>query len=116
MLMKKVAVINSDPDFRHLVKSYLERKGYAALSINVDEPVLPRLREHLPDVIVLDVTAEQHARICEQLRSDERIQHARLVVLSEHPTQKLPPGCTPDEVLLKPFSPQDLLEKIGRLI
>jgi len=111
--MKKVAVINSDPDFRRLVKSFLERKGYAALTINIDEPVLPPLIELQPDVIVLDINAEKDAHVCEQIRRHEKVRRARLVILTEYHPDTL--QCDADEVLIKPFAPEDLLEKIALL-
>jgi two-component system, OmpR family, response regulator BaeR len=111
--MKKVLLINDDPDFQRLIKKYLSRKGFLAETIDMADDVIPFVEEFKPDVIIVDMKMETDKGICSQLRQELKIE-AKLVLLSD---QSVKPTtlhiCKPDVVLQKPFHPEELVEKIA---
>jgi two-component system alkaline phosphatase synthesis response regulator PhoP len=112
--MKKVMVINEDPDFQQLMKSYLQRHGFVPEVVNHNEPVVVRVQEFQPDVIVLDVEQERDRMICRQLQERRLTETARLVLLTDF---DIPPelNCSPDAIIRKPFEPQEFIERIKAL-
>lgn len=113
LLMKKVLLINDDPDFQFLIKSYLERKGYLAETIDMTDDVISFVEEFKPDVIIVDMKMETDKGICSQLRQKLKLP-AKLVLLSD---QSVKPTtlhiCKPDVILPKPFEPEELIKKIA---
>ena len=111
--MKRVLLINDDPDFQYLIKTYLERKGFVAKTIDVTDNVIPLVEEFKPHVIIVDMKMETDKNICSELRQKLKVE-AKLVLLSD---QSVKPTtlhiCKPDVIIEKPFQPEELIEKIA---
>ncbi|MEO8582245.1 MAG: response regulator [Flavitalea sp.] len=113
--MKKILVINDDPDFQLLLKSYLHRQGYDADTINDTDAIIPKIEAFLPDLIVLDVVKERDLAICKNLQQNEKFKGMRIVLLADQKT--LPPtDCKPAAIIRKPFQPTAFLKKISELL
>src|SRR5688572_1577293 len=111
--MKKVLLINDDPDFQYLIKSYLQRKGFEAKTIDANEPVIPLVKEFEPHVIIIDMKLETDKGICDQIRDKVKTM-AKIVLLTDKSIKKeMMHACKPDVVLQKPFKPEELIEKIA---
>jgi DNA-binding response OmpR family regulator len=112
--MQKVLLINDDPDFQYLIKTYLERKGFEAKTIDATDDVIPLVEEFKPHVIIVDMKIESDKRICTELRKKVKTQ-AKIVLLTDKSVKpNVLHECKPDVVLQKPFRPEDLIEKIAR--
>ena len=112
--MKKVLLINDDPDFQFLFKDYLEKKGFKAKTTYVTDEIIPIVEEFAPEVIIVDMKAETDKRICTEIREMVKMP-AKLVLLTDkgiEPT--IMHECKPDVVLQKPFQPEELIEKITK--
>ena len=112
--MRKVLLINDDPDFQYLIKSYLQRKGFEAKTINITDNVVPLVKEFDPHVIIIDMQLESDNGICAELREKTGAQ-AKIVLLTDKSVKPtVLHECKPDIVLQKPFQPEELIEKIER--
>jgi|SRR5687767_7962138 len=111
--MKRVLLINDDPDFQYLIRSYLERKGFAAKTINDTDNVISMVEDFKPHVIIVDMKMETDKNICTELREKLKVE-AKLVLLSD---QSVKPTtlhlCRPDLIIQKPFEPEELVKKIS---
>lgn len=112
--MKKVMVINDDPDFQFLMKSYLEREGFIAYTIDDDEPVFHYVENYKPDIVVIDIQKERDKKICRSLKEKEK--GIRVVVLTDPSEQRIKIDCEPDAIIRKPFEPNQFLRQIKSLI
>jgi DNA-binding response OmpR family regulator len=111
--MKKVLLINDDPDFQFLFKTYLERKGFIAQTIDLTDDVIPVVRDFEPEIIVIDMKIESDKKICARLREEAKTQ-AKIVLLTDKgikPTEIR--DCKPDIIIQKPFEPEELIQKIA---
>ena len=104
--MKRVLLINDDPDFQFLIKNYLEKKGYNAKTTDATDEVIPMVEEFAPEVIIIDMKAETDKRICTEIREKVKIP-AKLILLTDKSiTPTAMHECKPDMVLQKPFQPE----------
>jgi DNA-binding response OmpR family regulator len=111
--MTKVLLINDDPDFQYLIKTYLERKGFEAKTIDAADAVIPLVKEFNPHVIIIDMQMESDKRICTELREKLKTE-AKLVLLTDKSVKpSILHECKPDVVIQKPFRPEELLSKIA---
>ena len=112
--MKRVLVINDDADFQYLMKTYLERQGFIAHTINDDEAIIEKVKEIEPDLILLDVQAERDKAICQELQKHGIVEKTRLVLLIDKEVPK-DLKCKPHAIIEKPFQPDKFLWKIKKL-
>lgn len=111
--MKRVLLINDDPDFQYLIRNYLERKGFMAKTIDATDNVIPMVEEFKPHVIIVDMKMETDRSICSELRQKLKTE-AKLVLLSD---ESIKPTtlhiCRPDVIIKTPFEPEELVKKIS---
>src|SRR5688572_27574178 len=111
--MKRVLLINDDPDFQFLMKNLLKQKGFEAKTIDATDDVIPVVNEFAPEVIIVDMKAETDKQVCTEIRKKVKTQ-AKLVLLTD---KSIKPSalfdCKPDVVIQKPFRPEELIEKIA---
>lgn len=111
--MKKVLLINDDPDFQLLIKKYLKRKGFEAKTIDATDEVVPLVRAFDPHVIIIDMKAETDKNICNEIR-EKAVTQAKIILLTDKTVKTSDiHTCKPDLVLQKPFHPEELIEKIA---
>ena len=111
--MKKVLLINDDPDFQYLVSNFLQRKGFIAKAIDATDQVLPLIVEFDPHVIIIDMKIEADKAICNEIREKTKTQ-VKIVLLTDKAVEtNITHTCKPDIVIQKPFQPEELIEKIA---
>jgi DNA-binding response OmpR family regulator len=112
--MKKVLLINDDPDFQFLMKNLLEQKGFNAQTIDATDEIIPLVSEFAPEVIIIDMKIETDKGICNEIREKTRVP-AKIVLLTDKGVRSdIMHACNPDIVIQKPFQPEELLEKIAK--
>ncbi len=79
-----IAIINDDPAFLEFIASFLEEETvYRTVVWDDGVDSLPRLREHLPEVVILDVRMGDQVvgqTILEQMRSDCELKDTPVIV------------------------------------
>src|SRR5579863_8015014 len=85
--MKKILVVDDDEGIMEVVQIVLEGEGYT-VQTSMNGAILQQLNEqqNLPDLILLDVllSGEDGREICKRLKSDEKIKHIPVIMLSAH--------------------------------
>jgi DNA-binding response OmpR family regulator len=111
--MKKVLVINDDPDFQYLIKHYLEREGYTAMTVDDHKPVFKHIQSFDPDLIILDIQNERDTQICKALR-EKNIWIPLVLLTDQEPVDDI--KYFADAVIRKPFQPNQFLNSIKDLM
>ena len=119
--MAIILVAEDEPDIRELISFTLKYNGYEVLLAKNGEQALEILRDTLPDLILLDVRMPRVSgyEVCQAIRQDERTRDIPVAFLSakgqeSEITMGMRAGA--DAYILKPFSPDDLLHEIHKLI
>lgn len=117
-----ILIIEDEPDLNELIAFHLKGRGYQILTAFDGEEALKHI-QHKPDLIILDILIPEPDgwAICSAVRSsqDEEIQKTPILILSalgdeENRVQGLQLGA--DDYLTKPFSVQELLLRVERLL
>ncbi len=106
-VQKKVLLVDDDADFIAMNKSLLERHRYKVLVAYNGQECMERVRETVPDIIILDMmmsTRSEGYRLSRKLRSAERTKLVPLLMLTSV-NMTLPVKVEPDAKWL----PIDLL-------
>jgi DNA-binding response OmpR family regulator len=116
-----VLVADDDPDILQLVTFRLEGAGYEVVQAADGEEALRLAQELKPDLAVLDVTMPKLTGydVTRQLREDDATRDIPVILLTARVQeadveQGLEAGA--DDYLTKPFSPQELRERVEAIL
>jgi DNA-binding response OmpR family regulator len=119
--MKRVLIVEDQPDIRELIRMTLELEDLEVHeAINGDDGI-GQAQVLQPSLVLLDVMMPGSIdgfEVCARIRSDPRLKRTRVVLLTaraqaEDRVRGMKAGA--DEYLVKPFSPRELLNVVGRL-
>ncbi|MBF0412775.1 MAG: response regulator [Desulfamplus sp.] len=82
--MKKILIVDDDPNIRDYLVSLLEDNGYATCTANDVQDGLRAAKEHKPDLITLDLEmpGEWGPRFYRQLSQDNELKNTPVIVIS----------------------------------
>ena len=117
---RTVVVAEDDPDVTRIVDAQMRAAGYKAIVAFDGEQTLAAVRAHAPDVLVLDLMMPKLSGfdVLTQLR-ESAAPRPRIIVLSgrgreQDVVRAFALGA--DDYMTKPFNPQELMARIGRLL
>jgi two-component system phosphate regulon response regulator PhoB len=104
-----------------LVTLHLQREGHEVIAVGNGLAVVPAAVQHEPDLIVLDLMLPglDGVQVHRRLRADSRTRHVPVVMLTARSQTNdriagLEGGA--DDYLTKPFSPRELMLRIGAVL
>jgi CheY-like chemotaxis protein len=111
-MKKKILIAEDDKAIIEVVKIILENEGYIIIATDREEAIYDALKEHTPDLILLDIwlSGEDGGQIAKHLKEKEDTKHIPIVIMSaNNETEKITKDAGADDFLLKPFNIDDLL-------
>ncbi len=118
-MVLKILLVDDEPALRELLRVTFENAHVAVAEAGSAEEAAAAIAGDLPDVVVLDLRMPgmDGADLCRRLRGDERTQHLPVVLLTGADGAELERArsCGANEVVLKPFSPLELLALVERI-
>lgn len=113
-----ILIVDDEPRIRDFVRMNLELEHYRVIEACNGREALETLREHLPDLVVLDVTMPEMDGF-ETLRAIREVSTVPVIMLTVRQSEQdrirgLDLGA--DDYIAKPFSPGELLSRIRALL
>ncbi len=109
-----ILVVDDEPQIRRVMRVTLSGQGYEILEARSGEEALERFREHLPDLVLLDLNMPGIGGLeaCRLLRADSDVPIVILTVRNteDEKVQALDAGA--DDYVTKPFGMKELLARI----
>lgn len=119
--MSKILVVDDEKDIVDLVGLHLQREGHEVIAVGNGLAVLPAAVKAAPDLIVLDIMLPglDGVQVHRRLRADTRTRHIPVIMLTARAQMNdriagLEGGA--DDYLTKPFSPRELMLRIGAVL
>ena len=114
----KVLIVEDEVAIVTLLRYNLEKEGYAVISTGDGEEALQMVKDHRPDIIVLDwmLPGMTGVEICKHIRWNQDIKNTPIIMLSARGEEGdrirgLDSGA--DDYMVKPFSPPELISRIN---
>jgi len=109
-----ILIVDDEPRIRDFVRMNLELERYRVLEASNGLEALEQLREHLPDLVVLDVMMPEMDGF-ETLRNIREVSTVPVIMLTVRQSEQdkihgLDLGA--DDYIAKPFSPRELLARV----
>ena len=124
----KILAVDDDPDILEAVSMILESQGYEVVTARAGEEGLAKLKAEMPDLMILDLLMPKMDgfAVCKELQDPRWAKYRNIPILiltsvreeASHRRYELETGLEldVDDYLEKPFSPDILLERVGKLI
>lgn len=119
--MTKILVVDDVPSEREMIRRILKNAGMEVVEAMDGEEAIARIRESVPDLVVLDVIMPRMNgfEVIRELRGDRKTEHLPVVFCSQKNTEidktwGMELGA--DAYVSKPFDPQQLVSIVQRLL
>jgi two-component system phosphate regulon response regulator PhoB len=113
----KVLIVDDETAIVTLLKYNMEREGFKVFTTGDGEEALVLVKEHRPDIIVLDwmLPSMTGIDVCKQLRAVDETKNVPIIMLSARGEESdrirgLDAGA--DDYMTKPFSPAELVARV----
>ena len=119
--MARVLIIEDSADIAELIKHYLDRAGYDTVVHGSGRDGLVAARQSPPDLVLLDVMLPgmDGMQVCQALRAEPTTSGLPILMLTARGEEAdrvrgLELGA--DDYVTKPFSPKELVARVGALL
>jgi len=116
-----ILIVEDTPETLELLKRIVEKGGFSTILANDGEKGLDYARRFKPNLVILDrlLPGMNGLQICREIRRNGTLQDTAVIFLSVLDSEKdivegLRAGA--DDYLTKPFSPDELMARIGRVL
>lgn len=113
-----ILIADDQPDNLMLLSRYLEKEGYSYIKAKDGLETLEKTRNHLPDLILLDVNMphKDGFQVLEEIRADPATEHIPVIILTAARSDSLDVqsglNMGADDYVTKPFDRKELLARI----
>src|SRR2546430_2456710 len=110
----KILVVDDEPQIRRVMRVTLGGQGYEIVEARSGEEALERFREHLPDLVLLDLNMPGMGGLetCRQLRAGSETPIIVLTVRDSEDEKVNALDAGADDYVTKPFGIKELLARI----
>lgn len=118
---QRVLVVDDEPDIVALVAYHLAKSGYRVSTAGSGSEAFTQIKQETPALIILDLMLPGMSGfdILEKLRSNEETSKIAVLMLTarrEEPDRVKGLTVGADDYLTKPFSPQELVLRVGAIL
>lgn len=113
-----ILIVEDDPNTSALVRTYLDREGFATLTASDGEQALHLAREKNPCFIILDIMLPKIDgwEVCRQVRKFSDVPILMLTAREEEIDRVMGLSIGADDYVVKPFSPRELVERVKAIL
>ncbi len=119
--MSHVLIVEDDADIAQLMERYLSRAGHTTETVAAGDRALASVRRRLPDLVILDLMLPgvDGLDVCRLLRGDPATRDVPIIMVTARSVEAdriagLETGA--DDYVSKPFSPKELVARVGALL
>jgi two-component system, cell cycle response regulator DivK len=119
--LKTVLLVEDNEDNLVVYRTILEHVGFCVLEARDGEEGVNRAKEHLPDLILMDISIPKIDgwEATQRLKADENTRAIPIIALTAHALEEdrqkaLQAGC--DGYLAKPVEPRRVVQEVERFV
>ena len=116
--VKRILLVDDEPDLRRMVRRYLEAEGFEVVEASDGASALSSLATHPCDLVVLDVSMPgmDGFEVMKELRSESDIPVIMLTARADEIDRVIGLTVGADDYVTKPFSPRELVARVGAVL
>lgn len=121
MSKQTILVVDDEQDLLDLIEYNLRQEGYDVLKAENGKDGIQMAKEHMPDLVLLDIMMPQMGgiEVCDRMREDSTLSHIPIIFLTARSDEKteiegLNKGA--DDFITKPISTTKLVSRIKAVL
>ena len=116
--MTTIMIVEDEEKLASLLGDYLRQSGFDSIWIPDGTQVLPRVRERLPDLILLDLMlpGRDGLDICKEIRTFSEVPIIMITARVEEIDRLLGLELGADDYVCKPFSPREVVARVKTVL
>lgn len=116
--MRHILIVEDDAKIIQLLKDYLEVEGFRVSSLKRGDQVVPFLKNHPPDALLLDIMLPgmDGMEVCRTVRRFSTIPILMLTARVEESDRLLGLDLGADDYICKPFSPREVVARVKAIL
>lgn len=113
-----ILIVEDEPKLARLLSNYLQQAGYETECLENGLEVLPRVRERMPSLILLDLMlpGRNGVDICKEIRSFSTVPIIMVTARIEEIDRLLGLELGADDYICKPFSPREVVARVKAVL
>ena len=120
-MTERILIVEDEDKIADILHDYLVHEGYATHRLRRGDEVLPWLREHTTDLVLLDLMLPGLSgfEVCRALRAGEVPGEAAIIMITarvEEADRLLGLELGADDYICKPFSPREVVARIKAVL
>ena len=114
----KVLIVEDEPKLASLLADYLKASGFDSVMIANGAEVVPWVREHKPDMVLLDLMlpGRDGMDICKDIRTFSHVPIIMITARVEEIDRLLGLELGADDYICKPFSPREVVARVKAVL
>ncbi len=115
---KRILIVEDEVGLAELLRDYLSAAGYATQMLHQGTGVVSWVREHAPDMILLDLMlpGRDGLEICKELRSFSNVPIIMTTARVEEIDRLLGLELGADDYVCKPYSPREVVARVKTVL
>jgi DNA-binding response OmpR family regulator len=116
--VREVLVVDDEPQIRRVLRGYLEADGFRVSEAATGAAALGRLRERLPDLVLLDVMLPDidGVEVLRRLRTFSDVYVVLVTARTEETDKLIGLAVGADDYITKPFSPREVTARVKAVL
>lgn len=117
-MTEKILIVEDEQRLAELHRDYLKQSGYMTEWLENGLEVIPWVKEHTPDLILLDLMlpGKDGLEICKEIRSFSTIPIIMVTARVEEIDRLLGLELGADDYICKPFSPREVVARVKTVL
>ena len=119
-MAKKILFVDDEPDVMRVALFRLKKAGYEVATAVNGQEALDLVQQIIPDLLLIDIRIPIFTglEVCKKVKSDEKLKHIPVILFtaSVQDMDIKVKEVGADGYLLKPFNPEQLLEKVKKFL
>ncbi len=118
MPSQTILIADDEASIRDLTRLYLEKDGYRVVSAANGAEALAQVREHTPDLLVLDLMMPEVDgwEVCRRVRTESDLPIIMLTARDQDIDKIVGLEMGADDYMTKPFNPRELVARVRALL
>jgi two-component system response regulator BaeR len=114
----KILIVEDEKKLAELLRDYLKQSGFESFCIENGKDAVPWVREHGPDLILLDLMlpGRDGLEICKEIRSFSTVPIIMVTARIEEIDRLLGLELGADDYICKPFSPREVVARVKAVL
>jgi two-component system response regulator BaeR len=113
-----ILIVEDEPKLANLLADYLRASGFEPFCLGDGTDVMPWVREHKPDLILLDLMlpGRDGMEVCKDIRIFSRVPIIMVTARIEEIDRLLGLELGADDYICKPFSPREVIARVKAVL